>query len=246
FSQDLRRHRLAAGLTQEALAERAGLGVRSIQALERGESRPHRDTARALAAGLGLDQQARATFLAVATPAPRHPIPGGPTDKRPLRASAAAGSPHNLPAALSSLIGWETERGEVGALLRAGRLLTLTGRGGVGKTRLALAVAAELVDQYDDGVWLVELAALSEPTLVPGTMAQALGVREEVGRPLTATLTDHLKQKQMLLVLDNCEHLVGTCAALAGALLRACPRLCILATSREGLEVAGGSGVGMG
>jgi non-specific serine/threonine protein kinase len=239
FSQNLRQHRLAAGLTQEALAERAGLGVRSIQALERSESRPHRDTARALAAGLGLDQQARAAFLVAATPTPRHPTSRGPRSERPPRASAATNSRHNLPASLSSLIGRETERGEVGALLRAGRLLTLTGSGGVGKTRLALAVAGELVGHYPGGVWLVELAGLADPGLVPGAVAQVLGVSEEVGRPLAATLTDHLRQKQMLLVLDNCEHLVGACAALAGALLRACPQLHILATSREGLEIAG-------
>ncbi len=238
FKQILRQHRLAARLTQEALAERAGLGVRSIQALERGESLPHRDTARALAAS-GLDQQARAVFLAAATPAPRHRTPRGPTGERPPRMRAAARSRHNLPAALSSLVGRETERDAVMALLGTGRLLTLTGSGGVGKTRLALAVAGEAVDQYPDGVWLVELAALAEPGLVPGAVAQVLGVREEAGRPLTTTLTDHLNQKHLLLVLDNCEHLVAACAALAGALLRACPRLHILATSREGLEVAG-------
>jgi predicted ATPase/class 3 adenylate cyclase len=146
---------------------------------------------------------------------------------------------HNLPLALSSLIGREADQGEVLALLAEARLVTLTGTGGVGKTRLALAVAAELVDQYPDGVWLAELAALAESELATGAVAQALGVREEPGRPLTATLIAHLKAKRLLLVLDNCEHLVGACAALAGALLRACPGLRILATSREGLEIAG-------
>ena len=109
----------------------------------------------------------------------------------------------------------------------------------MGKTRLALAVAGDLVDQYPDGVWLVELAALAEPALVPDAWLQVLGCARRLGRPLTATLTDHLKEKHLLLVLDNCEHLVAACAALAEALLRACPHLHILATSREALEVAG-------
>jgi predicted ATPase/class 3 adenylate cyclase len=146
---------------------------------------------------------------------------------------------HNLPPTLTNLIGRESEQGEILALLGTKRLVTLTGAGGVGKTRLALAVAAELVDHYQDGVWLVELAALADASLVPGTVAQALGVRQEPARPLPATLQDHLKDKQILLVLDNCEHLVGACATLVGTLLRAAPGLRILATSREGLQVGG-------
>jgi hypothetical protein len=121
---------------------------------------------------------------------------------------------HNLPQVLTELIGREAEQGEVLARLAAARLVTLVGSGGVGKTRLALAVAAELVDQYANGVWLVELASLAEPSLVPAAVAQVLGVREEPGRFLVATLTDHLKDKRLLLVLDNCEHLVAACADL--------------------------------
>jgi predicted ATPase/class 3 adenylate cyclase len=156
------------------------------------------------------------------------------------RPAVARPSPrHNLPAALSSLIGREREQDEVQVLLTRARLVTLTGAGGVGKTRLALAVAGELLDQQPDGVWLVELAALSEPALVTGAVAQVLGLREEPGRPLLTTLADHLKHKQLVMVLDNCEHLVATCAALVGTLLRAAPELRVLATSREGLQVSG-------
>jgi predicted ATPase/class 3 adenylate cyclase len=146
---------------------------------------------------------------------------------------------HNLPAAPSSFVGREHERAAVRTLLAEARLVTLVGSGGVGKTRLALAVAEELVDHYRDGVWLVELAALAEDRLVPQTVLETLGTREEAGRPLLATLTDHLKDRRLLLVLDNCEHLVTACAALAEAVLRRCPGVRILTTSREGLEVAG-------
>jgi predicted ATPase/class 3 adenylate cyclase/DNA-binding XRE family transcriptional regulator len=147
--------------------------------------------------------------------------------------------PSNLPVALTSFIGRAREQAEVRAILAEARLVTLTGAGGVGKTRLALTVAAELVDQYADGVWLVELAALAEPGLVPQAVAQVLGVREQSGRSLLATLLDFLQEKHLLLVLDNCEHLIAACANVASVLLRACPHLSMLATSREGLEVAG-------
>ena len=106
---------------------------------------------------------------------------------------------------------------EVEQLLAATRLLTLTGAGGCGKTRLALQVAADLLEEYPDGVWLVELAPLADPALVPQAVAAALGVREEPGRPLTATLADYLQPEALLLVLDNCEHLLAACARLADA-----------------------------
>jgi non-specific serine/threonine protein kinase len=136
-------------------------------------------------------------------------------------------------------VGREHECAALTDLLARTRLLTLIGTGGVGKTRLALAVAAEQVGQYPDGVWLVELAALTEERLVAQIVLETLGTREEVGRALLVTLTDHLKEKRLLLVLDNCEHLVGACAALVEAVLRRCPGVQVLATSREGLAVAG-------
>ena len=235
FGSMLRAARLAAGWTQEGLAERAGISVRNIQSLEAGQNRPRRDTAQRLASALGLDEAARTPFLAAA-PAPRRRA-GLPGDFPPLLSPTAPR--HNLPLALTALIGREAEQGEVLALLFEAPLVTLTGSGGVGKTRLALAVAAELVDHYPDGVWLVELASLAEERLVAQSVLEAVGTLEEPGRPLLATLTDHLKEKRLLLVLDNCEHLVGACATLVEALLRRCPGVRVLATSREGLEVAG-------
>jgi predicted ATPase/Tfp pilus assembly protein PilF len=124
-------------------------------------------------------------------------------------------------------------------LLRGTRLLTLTGAGGVGKTRLAMQAAAEELYEYPDGVWLVDLAALSDVDLVPQSLASALGVREEAGRPLADTLVAHLRDKQSLLLLDNCEHLVGACAGFVESLTRRCAGLTMLATSREVLRAEG-------
>lgn len=146
---------------------------------------------------------------------------------------------HNLPSQLTSFIGRETEMGEARALLGQSRLLTLTGMGGAGKSRLALQVAADVVDDYPDGVWLIELAPLSDPNLVPQAIASALGLREESDKRLAETLTDTLRPKSLLLILDNCEHLVDACARLADTLLRACPGLRLLATSREALDIGG-------
>ena len=148
---------------------------------------------------------------------------------------------HNLPLELSSFIGREQELAEVKRLLLEdkNRLLTLTGPGGCGKTRLALAVAADVVGEFEDGAWVVELASLSDPDLLPQAMAEALKVSEQPGRPLTDTLVDSLRSRWLLLVLDNCEHLIEACAVLADALLHACPEVCILATSREPLALAG-------
>ncbi len=162
--------------------------------------------------------------------------PDLPTDFPPLRSLGVLSN--NLPHQVTSFIGREREMAEVKRLLAATRILTLTGPGGCGKTRLALRVAADLLEEFANGVWLAELAALSDSALVPQAVASALGVREESGRSLLATLADYLQPKQLLLVLDNCEHLIGACAPLAAALLRACPRLKILALSWEVLGIA--------
>jgi predicted ATPase len=140
---------------------------------------------------------------------------------------------------LSSFVGREKELAEVKRLLGETRLLTPTGSGGCGKTRLALAVASELLEWFEDGVWMVELAPLAEPSLVAQAVASTLGVREQPGRSLTETLSDYLASKKVLLVLDNCEHLIEACAKLAESLLRSCPELRVLATSREALGIAG-------
>jgi non-specific serine/threonine protein kinase len=148
---------------------------------------------------------------------------------------------NNLPAQLSSFIGREAEITEIKQLLAETRLLTLTGAGGSGKSRLALQAAADLLAEYPDGIWLVELAPVSDPDMVTQLTAKALGIREQPRRPLLETLVDRLRSKRLLLVLDNCEHLLDACAALAGALLKTCFNLRILATSREAIGITGES-----
>lgn len=145
----------------------------------------------------------------------------------------------NLPAPRGNFVGREREILEVKRELAMTRLLTLTGPGGSGKTRLALEVARDLVGAYSDGVWLVELDPLSEEELVPQAVARALGLREQPGKPLDSALIDALREKETLLILDNCEHLIDAAARLAEALLSSCSHLHLLATSREALGVVG-------
>jgi predicted ATPase/DNA-binding CsgD family transcriptional regulator len=145
----------------------------------------------------------------------------------------------NLPARISNFIGRETELDEVRRLLAGSRLVTLAGTGGAGKTRLALQVAAELVDGAADGVWFADLASLSDPDLVAETVADVLGVHREPGRPVLDTLVDAVGARSPLVLLDNCEHVIDACAKLADALLRSCPNLVLLATTREPLGIDG-------
>ena len=148
-------------------------------------------------------------------------------------------TPNNLPQQVTSFIGRERELAEIKELLEGTRLLTLLGMGGLGKTRLSLQIAADVLEKYPDGVWFVDLAPIKDSSLVPAIAAQVLGVREEPAKPLTQTLCDHLKGHKLLFVLDNCEHLVSACANLADALLRGAPDVRILATSREPLHIRG-------
>ena len=147
--------------------------------------------------------------------------------------------PNNLPQQVTSFVGRQRELAEAGKLLRDNRLLTLVGPGGIGKTRLSLQIAADCMDDYPEGVWLVELAPLTDPRLVPQAVASVLGVKEEAGRPVTEALAKFVKDRRALLILDNCEHLLDPCAELAKQLLQAGPRLKIMASSREHLRVAG-------
>jgi predicted ATPase/DNA-binding CsgD family transcriptional regulator len=145
----------------------------------------------------------------------------------------------SLPAELTEFVGRREDRADVRRLLTDSRLVTLTGPGGVGKTRLALRVATELQRALQDGVWFVPLAELSDPHLIPQAVAKVLGIHDRSGELGMIRLTEYLRDRELLLVLDNCEHMIDDCAVVADTLLRTCPRLHILATSRESLRVAG-------
>ena len=146
---------------------------------------------------------------------------------------------HNLPRQLTRFVGRSEDVSAVKRTLSTARLLTLTGTGGCGKTRLALQTAAEILDEYPNGVWLIEFAPVADPALVPQVVASTLGVREQPGHELTETLITRLREQRALLIMDNCEHLVTACARLADAVLRTCADVHILATSREALNVSG-------
>ena len=166
--------------------------------------------------------------------------PGLAEEFGPLRSLDDPALRHNLPAQVTNFVGRGAELAEVRSLLAGGsRLVTIAGPGGIGKSRLALQVAADALDEADDGVWLVELAPVAEPELVARTAAAVLGVREEPGRPMLDTLVDAVGDRHLLVVLDNAEHLLGATAKLADALIRSCPQVCLLVTSREPLGISG-------
>jgi predicted ATPase/transcriptional regulator with XRE-family HTH domain len=226
FGARLRDHRKAAGLSQEELAQRAGLSANAVGQLERGvRKHPYPHTVRSLADGLGLSEQERLELLAL-VPGRGSPVP---TPAAPA-----------VPVPLTPLVGRESELSAVSASLEGddARLVTLTGPGGVGKTRLALEVAGKRGNSYPDGVVFVALAPVSDPALLMSTVAQALGLREAGGRSVRELVHDYLRDRQLLLVLDNFEHLLGAAPEVT-ALLASCPLLKVLATSRAPLRLRG-------
>jgi len=230
FGVLLKRFRLSAGLTQEALAERASVSLKAVGELERDPvRRPRLDTVALVADALGLDREGRARLLAAARPDAAPP-------------AALAPEPGGLPRPLTPLLGREGVSDAVAELLRraargeGSRLLTLTGPGGVGKTRLAIAAAERAEDAFTDGAVFVDLAPLRDPRLVLDAIAGRLGIDERVGTPVGACLTAALRRRHLLLLLDNVEHLLPARDEVL-AVLEECPRLVVLATSRVALRV---------
>jgi predicted ATPase/transcriptional regulator with XRE-family HTH domain len=229
FAALLKRQRLAAGLTQEALAERAGLSAKAVSDLERDPARtPRLGTVTLLADALGAGPEERAELLTAARPAGAQ--------------AGITGTPRRaMPRPLTPLIGRAGVAAAVVKLLRRGdvQLLTLTGPGGVGKTRLAIEVADRVAGDFADGAVFVDLAPLRDPGLVLGAIAQRLGVDERDATPLPDLLAVSLRGRRLLMLLDNFEHLLSARDAVL-ALLQACPQVVMLVTSRVALQVRGG------
>jgi non-specific serine/threonine protein kinase len=224
----LRRLRVSAGLSQEALAERAGLSARGVSDLERGLRRvPHPTTLARLADALEVSPAERSVLLAARSASTHVPVEQ-PAEAPPVRPAQP------MSRELSSFVGRQHELGALTRLLHNSGLVTLAGPGGAGKTRLALRLAQSAEDAV-----LVDLAPLADPRLVPRAVALSTGVVQRPHQPLVDSLVEVLRERSMLLVLDNCEHLVSACAELVDALLRACPLLRVIATSREPIGVEG-------
>jgi predicted ATPase/DNA-binding XRE family transcriptional regulator len=237
----LREFRLARGQTQEELAERAGLGVRSIQGFELGERRPRAETVQRLVEALALADSDRARFETVARLPPPRRAPVFPVDRSkdvPIERGPGRAMPHNLPTMLTSFVGRAREVAEVKQRLASCRLVTLTGPPGVGKTRLALEAASELIEDFDGGVRLVPLAAIRNAELVLSAIALTVDVGESDVQRRAAAVSARLRNGRWLLILDNFEQVV-VAAPLVAQLLEACPRLSVLVTSRTRLRVRG-------
>ena len=233
FGEFLRQHRLARRMTQAELAERAGLSERAISDLERGLKMPQRATIRLLIEALDL-----APVLAEAFELSARLRPGSPEFPAPGK--------HSLPTALTSLVGREEALARLEFLLDPrqthsppARLVTLTGAGGCGKTRLAIEAGRRATYAFSDGVWFADLSTITDAVLVPTVVLGVMGGHESSDEPPIESLMRHLRRKKLLLVLDNCEHLIDACAQLLDTLLGACPDLRVLATSREALRVPG-------
>jgi transcriptional regulator with XRE-family HTH domain len=229
FPELLRQHRLSRGLTQAELAERSGLSGRAISDLARGlKQAPRSSTVRLLIRGLGLPDPEAAAFLNSAQLG----------QARTVREVGPGHERHNLPLPTTSFVPRARELEQLEQVLGESRLVTITGAGGCGKTRLAVELARTHVDGFADGVWLVELASLADGSLVSQTIAATLGI-PSTSRSPDEMLTEFLRRGQVLLVLDNCEHVIEACALLIERLLQSCSGLRVLATTRERLDVPG-------
>jgi predicted ATPase/DNA-binding XRE family transcriptional regulator len=230
FEVWLRKQRRALDLTRQAFADQVGCAEVTLRRIEAGTLKPSKALASIILEKLAVPESERSQWIAFARGVSGFPSQS-PTPSNKLNS--------NFPAQLTTFIGREKEQDDVIKLIAKHRLVSLTGSGGVGKTRLSLKVGEQVLGDYPDGVWMVELAPILDPVLVPRTTAIAIGLRDEPQRPVIDMLSDFLREKIILIILDNCEHLLDSCAQFADALLKRCPDLKILATSREVLGILG-------
>jgi predicted ATPase/DNA-binding XRE family transcriptional regulator len=244
FGALLRQFRLDAGITQQELAERAKLSVEAISTLERGvRTRPHRDTVILLGAALELSPEREALFgsaIGIAH-SPRRRDRNDALNPSMLRivwSDTRATPRHNLAQQLTSFVGRLPEIREIGALLQEHRLVTIVGAGGVGKTRVAMQLGGDLLDACPDGVWLVDLAPLVNQTQVASVVLSALQLPSTTGSAIDAVVA-YLETRKILLILDNCEHVIAAARQIAASIAQSCPYVRILSTSRQALEIGG-------
>jgi predicted ATPase/DNA-binding XRE family transcriptional regulator len=231
FGEWVRQRRHILDLTQQELADQVGCARITLRRIESGALKPSKGLAQILLEKLGAPQIQRDVWLQFARGLSGFPEKANSFSSKPMT---------NLPTSLTSFIGRERETDEVANLIAKNRLVTLAGAGGIGKTRLSLQVGQKLLNDYPNGVWFVALDSLSDPALVPQTVASVFDIREgSSDEPLLERLTYALRQKTALLIFDNCEHLLDACAQLINTLLRGCLNLKILATSREILNIEG-------
>jgi len=230
FGAWLRKQRRALDLSQKALANQVGCAEVTLRRIESGRLKPSKELANLLLEKLGISESERSPWISFARGLSGFPLYSTPSSNKQIT---------NLPIPLTTFIGREKEQREILEFIRKYRLVTLVGSGGMGKTRLSLKVGEQLLGDYANGVSFVEFTPILDPLLVPHTTAFALGLHDEPHRVVIDILSDYLRQKHILLILDNCEHLIEACAQLADTLLKRCPSLKILATSREALGILG-------
>ncbi|HQX01831.1 MAG TPA: helix-turn-helix domain-containing protein, partial [Anaerolineales bacterium] len=231
FGKWLRQQRRTLDLTQETFADQVGCARITLRRIESDELKPSKELALILLEKVGVPKSEREAWLPFTRGLADLPVKQKNPSPPVLR--------NNLPAFLTNFIGREKERADVIQLVAKNRLVTLTGSGGVGKTRLSIQVASELLSEYPMGIWLVELAPLTDPARVPQSVCTVLGVIPDGNTSPLEALTNYLRSKKILLVLDNCEHMLDACAQLSVSLLRSCPDLRILTSSREALDILG-------
>ena len=225
----LKKFRTEAGLSQQALADRALISVQAVSALERGYRKaPYQATLERIADALELSPESRARL-----------VRSKPRTRGPRLTDQPAVTPNNLPRQLTSFLGRDEVVGEIANLVTLSPLVCIVGTGGAGKTRAAIEVGIRLLNQFPQGVWFVELAPLNDPMLVTHAIAEALRIQESPRRRLLESLLAYLSQKRLLLVLDNCEHVISESRSVVESVLRECPTVAVLATSREPLGTPG-------